>query len=236
MSSFFTSLAVDSRQELQRWVICGAVVVMAHAGLAVALANWHDVVEGDENGDAMVIDLSPTPLDVADQPTEEIPPGPEQIEAEATPAKPVEEVQKKVEEMVRAENPDVVLPEEVKPEPPQPAVTQPPAPETTAPQLPKLSPKALPTWKREVVTLLERHKRYPADARNRGAQGIVQIAFSLDRQGHVTQSHVIKSSGYAVLDNETLELLKRAEPFPPPPTGLAGGTIDLTVPIRFNLH
>ena len=68
-----------------------------------------------------------------------------------------------------------VLPEEVKLEPPQPVETQPPAPETTAPPLPKLSPKALPTWKREVVTLLERHKRYPSDARDRGEQGIVQF-------------------------------------------------------------
>jgi protein TonB len=236
MTRFWTGLAVDSRRELKRWVICGAVVIVAHAGLAAALASWHDVVDGDENGDALVIDLVPMLVDIAGQPTEGLPPGPEQIEAEATPAKPVEQVQEKVEEMVRAENPDVVLPEEVKPEPPQPVVTQPPAPETTAPQLPKLSSKALLTWKREVVTLLERHKRYPPNARNRGEQGIVQLAFSLDRQGHVTQSHIIKSSGYEVLDNETQELLKRAEPFPPPPGGLSGGTIDLTVPIRFNLH
>src|SRR5262249_40363470 len=162
--------------------------------------------EGMENGNVLVIDLAPMPVEVTDQPREELPPGPEQIEGEATPEKPVEQVQEKVEEMVRADNPDVVLPEEVKPEPPQAVETQPPAPERPAPQLPKLSPKGLPTWKREIVTLLERHKRYPTDARNRGEQGIVQLAFSIDRQGHVTQSHIIKSSGYATLDRETLEL------------------------------
>ena len=232
MTSLLTRLAVDSRREWQRWLICGAVVVLAHASLAAALANWHDFAQGDETGNVMVIDLEPLPVDVADHPTQELPPGPEQVEAEAPPEKPVEEVEHKVEEMVRAENPDVVLPEEVKPEPPKPVETQPPAPETTAPQVPKLSAKALPTWKRQVVILLERHKRYPADARSHGEQGIVELAFSLDRQGHVTTSRILKSSGYEALDNETLQLVKRAEPFPPPP----GGTIDLTVPIRFNLR
>jgi protein TonB len=236
MTSFLTSFAVDGRRELQRWFFCGAVVVMAHAGLAAALANWHDFVHGDETGDVTVIDLEPLPVDVADHPMEELPPGPEQVEAEATPEKPVEKVQEKVEEMVLAQNPDVVLPEEVKPEPPTPVETQPPAPETTAPQLPKLSAKAIPTWTRQVVTLLERNKRYPPIARDHGEQGIVQLAFSLDRDGHVTASRIMKSSGYEALDKETLELVKRAEPFPPPPAGMAGGSIDLTVPIRFNLR
>jgi protein TonB len=232
MTNLLTSLAVDSRRELQRWLICGAVVVMAHAGLAAALVHWHDFVQGDETGETMVVDLEPLPVDVADHPAEELPPGPEQVEAETTPEKPVEEVQEKVEEMVLAQNPDVVLPEQVKPEPPKPVEMQPPAPETTAPQLPKPTAKALPTWKREVVTLLERHKRYPAIARDHGEQGVVQLSFSLDQQGHVTASRIIKSSGYEALDKETLDLVKRAEPFPPPP----GGTIDLTVPIHFNLH
>ena len=66
MTSPLTSLAVDSRRELQRWLICGAVVVMAHVGLAAALANWHDLVhQGDETGVAMVIDLEPLPVDIA---------------------------------------------------------------------------------------------------------------------------------------------------------------------------
>jgi periplasmic protein TonB len=38
------------------------------------------------------------------------------------------------------------------------------------------------------------------------------------------------------LDDEALALLRRAEPFPPPPPELAGARVDLTVPIRFNLR
>ena len=226
-----TSVAVDSRRELQRWLICGAVVLMAHAGLAVALANWHDFVQGDETGNALVIDLAPIPIAVADHPTEDLPPGPEQDQVEPTPEKPVEEVQEKVEEIVRAEAPDVVLPEEVKPKPPTPVETEPPVPETTAPQLPRVSARAISAWQRKISTLLERNKRYPPNARH-GEHGIVRLAFSLDSHGRVATSQIIQSSGYETLDKETLELLKRIQSFPPPPPGMIGST--LTVPINFH--
>ena len=226
-----TSVAVDSRRELQRWLICGGVVVVAHAGLAAALANWHDFIQGDETGNALVIDLAPIPIAVADHLTEDLPPGPEQDQVEPTPEKPVEEVQEKVEEVVRAEAPDVVLPEEVKPTPQTPVETESPVPETTAPQLPRVSARALSAWQRKISTLLERNKRYPPNARH-GEHGIVRLSFSLDSQGRVATSQIIQSSGYETLDNETLELLKRIQSFPPPPPGMIGTT--LTVPINFH--
>jgi tripartite-type tricarboxylate transporter receptor subunit TctC len=39
----------------------------------------------------------------------------------------------------------------------------------------------------------------------------------------------------SVLDEEVLALLRRAQPFPPPPWELPGERVNLTVPIRFNL-
>jgi periplasmic protein TonB len=46
----------------------------------------------------------------------------------------------------------------------------------------------------------------------------------------------VRSSGASALDDEALALLRRAEPFPPPPPELPGARVDLTVPIRFNLR
>jgi protein TonB len=43
----------------------------------------------------------------------------------------------------------------------------------------------------------------------------------------------VTSSGSAALDAETLGLLQRAQPFPPPPE-LAGS--EMTVPLRFNIR
>jgi protein TonB len=159
-------------------------------------------------------------------------------------------------EIAPAQNPEVAvaaLPPKPEPEAPKPRDSQPPAPVTTAPQVPptEIAPvaaapvqgqanvnnsNAIPTWRTRVVNMLERNKRYPSAAQARREQGTAQLAFSLDRQGRVTSSKILRSSGSAALDNETLELVKRAQPFPPPPPELPGGEISLSVPIRFNIR
>jgi protein TonB len=84
--------------------------------------------------------------------------------------------------------------------------------------------------------MLERNKRYPAAARSRNEQGTAQLAFSLDRHGRVTSSKIVRSSGSTALDQESLELVRRAQPFPPPPSNLPGAEINLSVPVRFNMR
>ena len=100
---------------------------------------------------------------------------------------------------------------------------------------PKLSTSnAVPTWAKQVSLLLERNIRYPELANRRGQTGVVQVSFSLDRQGHVVDSRVVRSSGVAVLDEEALALLRRAQPLPPPPAEFPGDPVTLLVPIRFH--
>lgn len=94
---------------------------------------------------------------------------------------------------------------------------------------------AVATWKTQIVALLERNKRYPESAQARREQGVVQVLFSLDRNGRVIVSRVLRSSGSSLLDEEALALLLRAEPFSAPPPEAPGERVNLTVPIRFNL-
>jgi protein TonB len=93
----------------------------------------------------------------------------------------------------------------------------------------------VPTWKTEILALLERNKRYPEAAQSRHQQGVAQVFFSLDRRGRVIDSRIVRSSGASSLDEEALALLRRAQPFPPPPSELPGRRVDVNVPIRFNL-
>jgi len=259
-------LFLDPRRELPRWIISGFMVVLAHGGVAAAFVHWHTIDDDANPTAALVVNLAPMPMSPTD--TQPAPPGPEQVQAEASP-KPVEKVEEKPEEirevskveqeqpdLAPAENPEVAmaaLPPEARPEEVKAADNQLPAPVTTAPQAPKVeeavvaaapeqgqinisNSNAIPTWKRQVVGLLERHKRYPEAAQSRNQHGTVELAFSLDRQGRLTASRIAKSSGSSALDEATLDLVRRAQPFPPPPREMAGAEVNLTVPIRYNIR
>jgi periplasmic protein TonB len=258
---------VEDRGELVRWALSGLVVILLHGGLAAAMINWGDDDVAEPTA-ALVVDLAPFPMAPPENMTE-LPPGPEQVEAEASPQTPVTEVKEQVEERVETqesqeevqqeltpvENPEVAL-ASLPPKPQQQVevqqVNQMPAAETTAPPpMPEVTPSdvaaaqvqgpptvdrsnAIPTWRSSIAALLERNKRYPADAHN--DRGVAQVTFSLDRKGRVTSSRVLASSGSAALDREALEMIRRAQPFPPPPASLAGAEVSLTVPVRFNMR
>jgi TonB family protein len=114
----------------------------------------------------------------------------------------------------------------------QPQLQQ--APTTaTVPTSPKLAP-AIASWQQALVARVARFQRYPAHAK--GATGVVNLSFSIDRQGHVLNGRVIKSSGSAVLDTEALSLLTRAAPLPPPPAAVPDSDLTFVLPIRFALR
>jgi protein TonB len=46
----------------------------------------------------------------------------------------------------------------------------------------------------------------------------------------------VQGSGFVTLDNEVLELVGRAQPFPAPPPELRGDTVTLTVPVMFRIN
>jgi protein TonB len=107
---------------------------------------------------------------------------------------------------------------------------------TSAPQRQRANPAKVAFWKGKISALIERNKAYPPAAQARGETGVVQLAFSIDRQGRVLASRVVRSSGHASLDQETLATVHRAQPFPPPPAELPGGKFDFTVPVKFNIR
>jgi TonB family protein len=74
-------------------------------------------------------------------------------------------------------------------------------------------PNAVSVWRDQIVTTLQRNKRYPVEAQGRREQGVVQVFFSIDRQGRLTESRVTQSSEIPILDEEALSLLSRSQPF-----------------------
>jgi protein TonB len=205
-------LSAQDRHELIRWLACGAVVLFAHAGVAAALIEWREPPEEGEVGiDAIVVEFQP-----------ELP----QIDPTPVPVEKVEE-----QELPLPEQPsEAMLP----PQPPEPP------PEPPHEEVPVVAPRpvqaraTLATWRSQIVTILEHNKRYPSQARARGEQGVTRLAFRIDSEGRLMSSRVVASSGSAALDAETLALVQRAQPFPPPPPELAGN--ELTVPVAFSIR
>ena len=91
------------------------------------------------------------------------------------------------------------------------------------------------TWQRSVVLHINKHKRYPSNARSRGIEGEAMVHFVMDRSGQVSAVKVTRSSGSGTLDDESLELLKRAAPLPRPPPSVVGEKLEFSVPIRFRI-
>jgi protein TonB len=206
------ALSAQDRRDLIRWLACGVVALFAHAGVAAALIEWREPIEEGEVGiDAIVVEFQP-----------------EQKEIDPTPV-PVEKVEER-EEPLPEQQSEAMVP----PKPPEPL------PEPPREEVPAVAPRpvqaraTVATWRSQIVTILERNKRYPSEARARGEHGVTRLAFRIDGEGHLMSSRIVASSGSATLDAETLALVQRAQPYPPPPPELVGS--ELTVPVSFSIR
>jgi protein TonB len=247
--------AIERRwPEMLRWGACFALALCFHAvGVAALLAHWTENSDLVANAPVITIDLAPLAV-APDTKQSEVPPGPQQAQAEPElepdPVKPVEKLElppePKAEPLLAVTPPPKPIEKPREKRPKQQHASLASAPSTAenkaertaapAPGASSRNPFAVPNWKSRLVATLERNKRYPSDARVRGEQGVAQLAFSIDRHGGVHRARIVHSSGSELLDNETLALVGRAQPLPPPPPELAGTEIAIVVPIRYNIR
>lgn len=90
-------------------------------------------------------------------------------------------------------------------------------------------------WERRVLTMLSRKKVYPPSARRAAMQDTVYVRIRIDRAGRVLSCSIDHSSGFLLLDNAALDLVRRAAPLPPPPS-MTGTEIEFVVPVIYALN
>ena len=65
---------------------------------------------------------------------------------------------------------------------------------------------------------------------------LAMLRFSMTRAGVVMSFRLERSSGHRALDQETLDLIQRAQPLPALPPEVAQEVIELVVRVRFELR
>jgi protein TonB len=130
-------------------------------------------------------------------------------------------------------------PVEPRKKPPEPKQRPAPRPQEAAPAkptraaAPQVDRVAAAAWQSQVMAHIERRKTYPSGARARGEEGVAVVRFRIGGNGAVGGVALVRSSGSAELDRETLALVTRASPLPPHPSGAA---MTVTAPVRYRLR
>lgn len=83
---------------------------------------------------------------------------------------------------------------------------------------------------RYIQQLIASKAKYPRAARARNQEGTLVVSFIVMPDGKINHLRVVKSSGYELLDQNALESVQKAAPFPKPPV-----MAELRVPISYSL-
>jgi periplasmic protein TonB len=233
------ALHLPEGRGIPRWAFAGLTIVLAHAAIVAAIVLWYARPPAAQTiMPAIAVTLEPVEASSPEIQNQDIAVGPAMQQAEQAPRDlPREQPDEKVEQPPPPQQQAEITLPRVEPkeiEKPKPVV-QPPAPETRAPpkteHVGQFTEASANAYNALVFGHLQRFKRYPPAAR--GAFGKVLLWFELNRAGEVIGSRIEKSSGNAVLDEEALNLLRRASPFPKFPTAKPGNQDSYTAPVNF---
>jgi protein TonB len=81
------------------------------------------------------------------------------------------------------------------------------------------------TYIRDIIF---QHMKYPEEAKHKGLEGKVLVAFVIMEDGNVKDIKILTSSGFEMLDKSAVETIKTSAPFPKPPVHA-----ELRLPINY---
>lgn len=241
---------IKTRHKLVRYSSSLAIVLGIHAVAVLLTLNWSVPQAIELPPAAMMIEMAPMP--------EPAPPPPPKVVTPPQPPAPVEEPP--LPKLAEAPKPKIAIAKPVKPkakpQPPKPEKKpEPPqekpadeevvdTPPSNAPTQKSAAPapsiatnsNALPTWQSDLLRHLAKYKRYPENARRMRMEGINRLRFVVDGEGKILSYTLAGGSGSAALDRATLEMIRRAQPVPPPPKELLNnGSIEVIAPFVYSL-
>jgi periplasmic protein TonB len=132
------------------------------------------------------------------------------------------------------------------PAPSAPVQTASAAPSAAEAQVPETSGETTARPAADAVTLDQyrlaligsagRYKRYPVQAMEKGWQGRVEVRLAIGADGAIRNASVKTSSGYPILDDQAMDMVKKATPLTQIPPALRGREFSVDLPVIFDLQ
>jgi periplasmic protein TonB len=105
-------------------------------------------------------------------------------------------------------------------------------------------PQPAPAWdgatlqqyRTGLIAFARQFKRYPTQAMERGWEGRVEIRITVKPTGTIESARVKTPSGYQILDDQALDMVKRALARTPMPPALVGREFSVDIPVIFELQ
>jgi len=245
-----------SETPVLRWISSFVFVASTFASIVWFALSWTPtaVVKDTKPMAAIMIDLASMPV-APETPISSVVPG--LVQEENPLSEPVSEPDvEPLLELPVVDESDTLFPKELPPKPElekEPVIEEQVAQQDSAPptfEAPRDDVAAAPmegalslaeseaftTWQSVLLGQLERHKRYPREARRKKQEAIVYVRITINRDGTLVDYRLTQPSAHKSLNQETLNLIARAQPLPPPPPKIGGDTLEFVVPIEFYLH
>jgi protein TonB len=184
--------------------------------------------------------LKAAPKPVPPPPVPEVKPEPQPepppvVETRALPPPPVPPQPIAVPQRPAAPEPQVTAPARVE-TPPQAHVEPPPAPRVQTPSAPTLDITVLREYGAVVSSVVAKKKVYPRLALMRRWQGTTDLKLQIAADGNVKALSVAHSSGFDILDEQAVKMVKDAMPLPGLPDALRGREFAIDIPVAFRLQ
>ena len=226
---------------LKHYLAAMLLVGCALAGAGRVLDRAASIDAPSETDDAILVDLPP--LEAGTHPQgDDAPTQPASPEAAAAATPP----QQHLEPPPEAPKPASVATAKTAPPQPAPAAAPQAAHQAGDPQAAsapdanaeaedeetrRASAHRITLWQKALMARLQATRRgLPHHA---SLAGLVEIAFVIDRDGHLVSERVAKGSGSAAADATALTLVRLAAPYPAPPRDADAAHLSFVVPISF---
>ena len=124
-------------------------------------------------------------------------------------------------------SPPVPSPPSAKPEPSIPA--------TAGAAADPSDPLTLGQYRIAIIAAAKRYKKYPRLALDNNWEGQAEIRMVIGADGTIASIGIKTRSGFEVLDQQALDMIRKAKLLAPIPAALRGKGFTVDVPVLFNL-